>query len=195
MSATGRAEREASARGKEHRPAAKQSNGAREREGGRERGERARARGERKPSLIKDKGISATSRLLVTTTSASHSLSLQRPLSEAVVVVPRPQPPLHARSRPFPRPFSPPPFPSPADEVGDPPRDNPRIPTIRQQRRGDYIPLCRPCLFTSVPRTHSRLNRPFHHRTTFPGFSLGAPLFPSLPLFTCFLYLSLFSIL
>lgn len=35
---------------------------------------------ERKPSLIKDKGISATSRLLVTTTSASHSL--QRPLSE-----------------------------------------------------------------------------------------------------------------
>jgi len=39
-----------------------------------------RANVERKPSLIKDKGISATSRLVVTTTSASHSL--QHPLNE-----------------------------------------------------------------------------------------------------------------
>lgn len=61
--------------------ATKQSNESvkreeREGESERERG----ANAERKSSLIKDKGISGTSRLVVTTTSASHSL--QRPLSE-----------------------------------------------------------------------------------------------------------------
>jgi hypothetical protein len=44
------------------------------------KGRTSAANAERKPSLIKDKGISAASRLAVTTTSASHSL--QRPLSE-----------------------------------------------------------------------------------------------------------------
>lgn len=89
---------------------------------------------ERKPSLIKDKGISATSRLVVTTTSASHSL--QHPLSEKPSSCPPPLPRVRA----------------PRSLIRhDPPEDTTPDNPVRSdtgQGRGDYIPLCRPCLFT-----------------------------------------------
>lgn len=96
---------------------------------------------ERKPSLIKDKGISATSRLVVTTTSASHSL--QHPLSEKPSFLPcsplRSRPPLSlARSMTH--------------------RDTaPESSTIRQYKgKGRlYSVVCCPCLFTLRPRTLS----------------------------------------
>lgn len=138
---------------------------------------RATQNAERKPSLIKDKGISATSRLVVTTTSASHS-----PASASFERSSHPLPPHRPpRVRVFPL------------ARRDPPRDNPRDPQRSDRREGgDYTPLCRPCLFT-LRRVHSRLNRPFHHRrgAALPGSSF-APLFFFRTFFSAFIIIIFF---
>lgn len=106
---------------------------------------------ERKPSLIKDKGISATSRLVVTTTSASHSL--QRPLSEK----PSSSPPTLLSFAPR--------VPTPAMIHRG---HNPTIqydPT--QSGEGEIIFRCVVPVFSRCARVRSRLNRPFRHHARY----------------------------
>lgn len=106
---------------------------------------------ERKPSLIKDKGISATSRLVVTTTSASHSL--QRPLSEKPSSSP-PLAPLVCAPRSYTR--------------HDPPRTQPHNP-VRSDTvgEGEIIFRCVVPVFSRCARVRSRLNRPFRHHARY----------------------------